>query len=108
MSEAWQSSAWVGVTDEPGTLILRICGRLDLVSRDVIETIILAAIANIGAVVLDLAALTFCDSSGIGMFVRANERADESGCTLTFTNLRPVVQRTFALSGIDRVVQLVD
>jgi anti-sigma B factor antagonist len=107
MTAAWQASAWVEVSQEPGTLILRLCGELDIASRPVIEPEITAAIANAPAVVLDLAKLRFCDSSGIALMISAHEKSQVAGHPLTVVNVAPSVARAFAMSGVDRVLNIV-
>lgn len=104
----WESSAWVEVAHEPGTLILRLCGELDMDTRELIEPAVMAAIPTVGALVLDLGDLTFCDSSGIAMFLAAREKADAEGTTLTLGNLQPSLERLFAVSGVDHVLDITE
>jgi anti-anti-sigma factor len=98
----------VEVTQEPGTLILRLCGELDTATRDVIEPAVMAAIPTAYAVILDLGDLTFCDSNGIAMFLAAREKAEAEGTSLTLGNVRPSVARLFALSGVDQVLEITE
>jgi hypothetical protein len=44
VTPAWKSTAWVSVSQDVGTLILRIGGELDLASRDVVEAAVLTVI----------------------------------------------------------------
>lgn len=106
MSTAWRSSTSVEVRQEPGTLILRLCGELDMASRDLIEPAVMAAIPSAYAVVLDLRDLTFCDSTGVAMFVAANEKAKAAGTTLTVANLQPSVSRVFEIMGMQTVLNI--
>jgi len=102
----WEASAWVYVSHEPGTLILRLCGELDTSSRDLIETAVMAAIPTADALVLDLGDLTFCDSNGIAMFLAAHEKARAHGTVLTFGNLTPSVSRLFEVAGLNDVLAI--
>jgi anti-sigma B factor antagonist len=95
-------------SEESGTVILRLNGELDLAGREAIETPILASILFSWAVMFDLEKLTFCDSSGLAMFVTANRRAEEVGTTVSLRNLQPAVRRVFAISGVDQVVRIVE
>jgi anti-sigma B factor antagonist len=81
-------------------LLLRICGDLDLASRDRIERTVLAAVVSTSAVTLDLARVTLCDSQGVAMLVAAHEKATAEGTTLTIRNAQPNVQRVFEISGL--------
>ncbi len=102
------SSAWVEVSQDGGTLILRLCGELDRASREVIEPAVLAAIPTAYAVILDLGDLSFCDSSGVAMFLAAREKAEAEGTALTLGNLRANVARVFAVSGVDQVLAITE
>jgi anti-sigma B factor antagonist len=102
------SSAWIEVSADSGTLILRLCGELDLASRDVLEPAVMAAIPTAYKVILDLVDLTYCDSIGIAMFLAAHENAEAAGTILVFADLQPSVRRVFEISGIDKVVNITD
>ncbi len=106
MPLAFESSAWIDAREETGTLIVCVGGELDLASRGVIEPAVLAAIPSAAAVVFDLTDLTFCDSSGITMFVTAHQKAEANGAALRFRNLSPAVARVFAISGVDQLLEI--
>lgn len=91
---------WVERTDENGVLVLRICGELDMVTCKPIESAITAAIETVPAVVLDLSELTFCDSSGLAMFVMARENAAERSVAWSMRNPRASVRRVFEIVGL--------
>jgi anti-sigma B factor antagonist len=106
MTTAFERAAWVDVSQDTGTLILRLCGELDVASRDVIEPAVLAAIPTAYTVILDLSDLTFCDSSGLTMFLAAKEMAEAEGTTLRLRNPRPNVARVLEISGVDQVLDI--
>lgn len=58
--------------------------------------------------ILDLGDLKFCDSSGVALFVAANEKAKAVGTTLKLGNLNPAVSRVFGITGIDRVLDITE
>jgi len=99
---------WVEVSEPGDTLVLRICGELDVQTRDSIEPAVIAAIATADSVMIDLAELTFCDSHGIAMFIAAHEKASTDGTAFAIRQLPPMVRRLFAITGLDTVVDLVD
>jgi anti-sigma B factor antagonist len=101
-------SARVEVSQEAGTLILRLCGELDTASRDVIEGAVLAAIPTAHAVILDLGDLTFCDSNGVAMFLAAHRKAEAEGTVLTLGNLPSSVLHVFEASGIHDVLKITE
>jgi ABC-type transporter Mla MlaB component len=83
MTTSWKASAWIDASEENGTLVLRVCGELDMASRDAIEPALLAAVTSVSTVILDLHDLSFCDSCGLATFVNAaqgsRDRADRDG-----------------------------
>jgi anti-sigma B factor antagonist len=87
-------------------LILRVAGELNLASRGLIESAVLAAIPTAYTVIPDLTDLTFCDSSGLTMFVIAKERAEAEGTALKLRNLNRAVARILEISGLDRVLDI--
>jgi anti-anti-sigma factor len=108
MSVAWQSSAWVDVGEEDGILVLRISGELDMASRDAIEPVVMAAITTVDSVILDLAALTFCDSSGLAILIAASQKVAANGSSLRVCNLLPAVRRVFDVAGLGDVIPVID
>jgi anti-sigma B factor antagonist len=107
MSVAWQSSAWVDVSEENGTLVLRLCGELDTASRDAIEPVVMAAITTVGSVTLDLGALTFCDSTGVAMLITASQKVAANGSSFAVCNMRPSVRRVFDIAGLGDLIPVV-
>lgn len=99
---------WVEVSEPGDMLVLRICGELDVQTRDSIEPAVIAAIASADSVMIDLAELTFCDSHGIAMFNAAHEKALTEGTAFSIRQLPPAVRRLFAITGLDTVVDVVE
>ncbi len=87
---------------------MRLGGELDRASREIVEPAVLAAIPTAYTVILDLGDLKFCDSSGVALFVAANEKAKAVGTTLKLGNLNPAVSRVFGITGIDRVLDITE
>ena len=54
-------------------------------------------------VVIDFEALSFMDSSGIGLVMGRYKTASEVGATLTVQNISAQVYKVMRLSGIDRI-----
>ncbi len=59
------------------------------------------------AIVLDLADLSFCDSAGLAVFVRAHNDLDERGRKLFVMRPTPAVSRILELSGLAKVIPTV-
>lgn len=59
-------------------------------------------------VVLDLENLTFMDSSGIGVLLGRLRVLNARGGSLSVKGMRPSVEKLFRLSGLDRVIGIMD
>ena len=55
-------------------------------------------------VVVDLAQLSFIDSSGFAAFVKAKNRAEKIGHALVVTRPRPNIERLFAMVGLKALI----
>lgn len=58
--------------------------------------------------VLDCAALTFCDSRGLGQLLMVRQRLENAGGVLILADVSPQLLRTLELTGADQVLTLVD
>jgi anti-anti-sigma factor len=103
-----QTPAWVEVAEEPGTLILRICGELDMGSSETVQRAVLAAIPSAYKVVLDLGDLEFCDSSGLAMFIVAQDKADAAGIEFVLGNIPPAIRHVLATTGVDQRLSIAE
>ncbi|MFC3502298.1 STAS domain-containing protein [Micromonospora krabiensis] len=93
-----------GERDDGGTY-LRLAGELDVSTAPQLNAVIdrLAA-AGERRLLVDLSELTFCDSTGIAAFVRADNRAAVDGGWLRVTGATGSVERVLRLTGIDEVL----
>jgi anti-anti-sigma factor len=57
-------------------------------------------------VVLDIALLTFMDSTGLGIFISEHERLQAHGHKLTIYAPTPSVQRIFEITAVDTVLSI--
>jgi anti-sigma B factor antagonist len=93
---------------EAGVSVVSLAGELDLSTVARVETPLFNEIRPHSAVVLDLTALSFIDSSGIGVLIRAFRAAEnENGGKLrTVIARNSQIERVFRLTGIDRALPL--
>lgn len=92
------------VTAEPvGEVVrLRLAGELDMsTAPELLERITSLAAGGTPRLVVDLAALTFCDSAGLTTFVRGDRRCAEAGGWLRLTGAYGHVARVIEISGVD-------
>nr|WP_158702621.1 STAS domain-containing protein [Kitasatospora sp. MMS16-BH015] len=62
--------------------------------------------AGVERIVVDLAGVTFCDSTGLNMLLRARLDALTAGLRLDVAGLRPAVARLFEITGADAVLRV--
>jgi len=92
----------------PGAAVLALTGELDLATIGVLKDAVGDRLAPDVHVVLDLAGLTFCDSTGLGAFVALQRQARASGARFALAAPRKRIADLFALSGIDQVIVVYD
>jgi anti-anti-sigma factor len=80
---------------------LTLSGELDAASADQLEKRITSVFAEPHpCIVLDLRGLSFVDSAGINVLIRAKQLADDRGRRLVFRRPTAQLDRVFALVGV--------
>jgi anti-anti-sigma factor len=100
-----QSHFRVDVRGDDRATVLAVSGELDLASSAELEEA-LHNVNHAGAelLILDLSELEFMDSTGLGVLVKANQRAQEAGRRFALVKGSPQVQRLLSLTGVaDRI-----
>jgi anti-sigma B factor antagonist len=88
-------------------VILVAAGELDLAAVDEMDAAVDAAVASEPThLVFELTGLTFCDSTGLSLFVRAHKRMVERGGRLSLVGVRPPVLKVIKLTGLDALLRL--
>ena len=86
-----------------GTAVLYLQGELDMATSGQLHDAVDGAMAEeVTGVVLDVAELTFVDSTGIGHLVSAKRRAEDDGRTFVLRNPTRAVHKTLRLTGLDQ------
>ncbi|WP_406859212.1 STAS domain-containing protein [Streptomyces sp. HUAS MG47] len=99
----------VDVTAGSGVVVLTLTGELDHDTADPLRTALDEQIeAGAPRIVVDCAALTFCDSTGLNALLRARLQAHESGGRVELADLRPPVSRMFEITGARTVFTVHD
>jgi anti-sigma B factor antagonist len=94
--------------DEHGTgaAVLRPDGRLDLVSASALRDAVAGTVATgRSSLVVDLAAVPFVDSSGLGALIAALKQARKAGGELRIAAPNGPVLEVLALMRLDRVLR---
>ncbi|TML07370.1 MAG: anti-sigma factor antagonist [Actinobacteria bacterium] len=96
------------VCTDAGAWRLTLGGEFDLATVPVSEAVLRMAQADALTVWLDLGDVSFIDSSGIAMLMRAHQRADRAGNELVLVAPSAPVRRLLELCGIDRALRIED
>lgn len=90
---------------EDGTVVVRILGEVDLASAPVLREALIELIDGQGNlfVQLDLENLSFIDSTGIGVLVRALRSVRQKGGDLTLMNCRASTLRILEIAGLTEI-----
>ncbi len=88
--------------------LLALVGELDLATIAVLKDAVSRRLMPDAYVVLDLAELTFCDSTGLGAFVALFRDARNRGARFALAAPRKRIGDLFTLSGIDQVIPVFD
>lgn len=107
-SEAQTASDRFGVSqqleitevDRDGTYRLVMRGELDVASAHSVGDRLNTLLADHRRISIDLSELSFIDSTGLGVLVRATGAADRSGAVLTIAALSETVMRVVELTGL--------
>lgn len=83
-------------------------GELDLATASQLDAALTEVEATARRIELDLAALTFMDSSGINLLIRHARRAQGGGRTLAIVPPPPRVARVLDVAGVTDLLPLVD
>jgi anti-anti-sigma factor len=107
-SAGWQPLT-VTVTADGQTVRVVLKGELDLAGVDRVEQAFEQAESMpVALVVLDLAELTFVDSTGLETMLRAARRARETGRRLVVTRPSPYLRKLLQMTAIDQALDIVD
>jgi anti-anti-sigma factor len=84
-------------------------GEIDLSNASALGDDLCDAMHRAGrnpAIIVDLSAVTFIDSSAIAMMIRVHTYAERSRRTVTWRNLQAMPRRTLEITGVDKVLNL--
>ena len=89
--------------------VVAVHGEIDIFTAPEFKALIAGAIeAGRELVVVDLAAATFIDSSSLGVLISAHRRLGLRDGRLVIACDVPEVRKTFAITGLDSVLSIVE
>ena len=102
-------SGAVVVSDVPGSVVCRLDGALDLDTVGAARVLLDEALASPARVlVVDLAAVAFCDSSGLNLLLQTRLAARDAGTSMHLAALPDQVMRLLELTGASEIFPLYD
>ncbi len=91
------------------TNMVSIRGEIDIYSiekfRDTIEEKIKTQASEI---ILDCSELSYMDSTGMGVLIELRNKTKELGQKIIMMNPRPNIRKLLALTGVDKIIEIVD
>jgi anti-anti-sigma factor len=93
---------------DAGEVVLRVLGELDINTEPALTTALREVIESSPGqeVVVDLAELSFIDSSGVRALLEGSDRATRRGTRLRARNARGIVARVLYLTGVDELLEI--
>jgi anti-sigma B factor antagonist len=87
--------------------LISLAGELDLTVAPLVDAAVTHVLDDgLRRVLLDLDALRFCDSSGLGALLRAARRVREAGGTCVVAAARGPVSRLLDLTGMEQALRV--
>jgi len=115
-TRAFENAIPAGFQDDPGAVaslrlshriapggeaVVDICGELDIATAGVAVRYVSHVIdRHRGPVIADLAALAFCDASGLGALVRMAVHAEQAGCSFRLASPSPSLVKIMRITGL--------
>jgi anti-anti-sigma factor len=85
---------------DDATVNITVAGELDIHTADDLQAVLDAALLSAGEVVLDFSAVSFADSTTLGVLVKAHHDAADRGRRLTIARPSRSIQRVLRFSGL--------
>jgi anti-anti-sigma factor len=95
------NSSWTSSVQDD-TLVVALGGDIDCSNADELHARVRTELTEVpaGQVVLDLADVTFIDSTGVRLLLKAKDEAERHGTTFVLRGLRPQAQRLLEVTGL--------
>ncbi|MGW6983986.1 STAS domain-containing protein [Streptomyces sp. NPDC054932] len=101
--EAESERFTVAVEAVDGAVVLALAGELDHDTAQPLREALDTALAPGRRLLIDLAGLGFCDSTGLNVLLTSRLAAQETGASLELVGLHGPVARMFRITGADGV-----
>lgn len=94
--------------DEKDTkTVVHLSGEIDVYTAPQLKEALLPLTDKEGHILeVNLAQVTYMDSTGLGVFIHALKSSKEYGCKLTLTQLQDRVLRLFEITGLQEIMDI--
>lgn len=90
----------------PDAAVLRLSGELDMASAPLLaQELERTADRDVDRVVVDVAELEFCDSSGLAVLMSWHQRCEERGRQLVLRSPQPSLVRLLEITAVDGAIR---
>ena len=99
------------IATTPGSdrYIVTVSGEVDLATSPDLDAAVIAGLeSGTNSVIIDLTDVSFMDSSGLGVIVRALKRCREAEIELDLVITNDRVLKVFGITGLDQVIPIHD
>ena len=95
----------VDVRAHDGTCELILAGQIDVAVADQLRAEGIRGLASVptGPVIVDVGAVSFLDSTGLGALIQLRTAALGAGRTFALRNVGPRIEKLFKITGLDAV-----
>jgi stage II sporulation protein AA (anti-sigma F factor antagonist) len=98
----------VEIETTDGQAVVALGGELDLSGVPRLDEVLSSLDSSVQTLVIDLARLSFMDSSGLGAIVRAQQRSDAAGRRLQVRGARGAVRKLLDIAALGATVEVLD
>ena len=91
-----------------GSAVVSVAGDVDLASAVHLREVMDDALGRSSHLVVDVAEMTFIDSSGLSALVHAHRHAAEAGGSLTLRSPSPTLKRLLSITHLETVLVVDD
>lgn len=103
---SWEAALGLVRTETPELDVIAASGVLDLATVDRLERSVGDVLMAGRSVVIDLAGVTLCDSTGLGALVHLHRQARTAGVGFALRAPRRHVADVLAMTGIDKIITI--
>lgn len=98
----------ITIRPDHASVTLSVAGEIDMATVGTLRACLNDLDGSYSTVVIDLAEVTFMDSSGLGLIAGTAQRFEPEGREIVVTNPCGHVGRLLEVSGLDHVVRVLD